>query len=160
MQPASRLSHPSQRLERLSLWLCLALARFMIHALSHVAPRVARQTLRHFAHAARLVLVARALRTTKLAKPRGADPTARKRRLTCRGVAGAQIRRALRANTPEARARAIADMLAAPERWIGLIARRLRKGFTKMRRLPRPKRQHTPCVTQITPSPCAAPNSS
>jgi hypothetical protein len=62
------------------------------------------------------------------------------RRLTGRGAAGAALRRALRKGALSQRARAICAALAAPERSVAQIVKRLQRGFTKLRRLPAPRR--------------------
>jgi hypothetical protein len=126
-----------QRLTRLSLWLALTVAWFAAHVLARLAPAAAARVLAGHARHARLLLVTRAARA--VAFRRGAIH-ADMRRLTCRGAAGGALRRALRKGAPSERVRAIGNALAAPERWVAKIAKRLQRGFTKLRRLPAPRR--------------------
>jgi hypothetical protein len=135
----------AQRLQRLSLWLALTIAWFAAHVLAHVAPRAAKGVLSQYARNARLLLVIRAVKA--VAFRRGAMH-ADMRRLTCRAAAGGVLRRALRKGALNQRVRALHAALAAPERWIAQIAKRLRRGFTKLRRLPAPRRTRATVVAQ------------
>lgn len=132
-----------QRLARLSLWLALTVTWFVAHVLARLAPHAAARVLTEHARYARLILVVRAVRAAAF---RRGFIHADMRRLTCRAVAGPALRRALRS------ASALCDALAAPERWIAQIVRRLKRGFTKLRALPAPRR------TRIS-APTFAPNS-
>jgi hypothetical protein len=140
--PRPRLAS-EQRLQRLSLWLALTAAWFAAHVLAHLAPRAAGRVLTEYSRDARLLLVIRAVKAA--AFRRGAIH-ADMRRLTCRAAAGAALRRALRKGALSQRARAICAALAAPDRWIARIVKRLQRGFTKLRRLPAPRRARTTCV--------------
>ncbi len=138
MKHTTRPRLPSeQRIQRLSLWLALTIAWFAAHVLAHLAPRAARGVLMEYARHARLLLLIRAVRAVSFR--RGAMH-ADMRRLTCRAVFGGALRRALRKGALRDRIRALCAALAAPERWIAHIARRLQRGFTKLRRLPAPRR--------------------
>jgi hypothetical protein len=128
----------AQRLQRLSLWLCLALAWFAAHVLTRLTPHAAARVLARHAHAARLILAATALRAAGVQMRSRSYRPAPAHRLTCRRLAGSRLRRALRLGAPGDRARAIAAVLAAPERWIAYLVRRLRRRFTKLGRLPKP----------------------
>lgn len=128
----SRLT--DQRLQRLTLWLALTVVWFASHVLAQVAPHAAARLLKQHAQTARLLLVARAVKRIGFRAPcRGVIPM-EARPYTCRRVAGAVLRRALRKG-----ASALCAVLAESERWIARIARSLRRGFTKLRRLPRPR---------------------
>jgi hypothetical protein len=126
-----------QRLSRLSLWLCLIVIRFAAQAL---APRTARRVLSAYAHAARLLLVAQALKRVALSARNPVRRAPEMRRLTTRRVVGSVLRRAMRRGTPGEQARVICAVLATPARWIAIVVRRLRRRFTKLRRLPNPPR--------------------
>jgi hypothetical protein len=126
------------RLQRLSLWLALTVAWFAAHVLAHLAPRAAGRILTQYARDARLLLVIRAV---KAAPFRRGAIHADMRRLTGRAAAGAALRRALRKGRSQ-RARAICAALAAPNRWVAQIVKRLQRGFTKLRRLPAPHAHH------------------
>jgi hypothetical protein len=145
-----------QRIARLSLWLALTIAWFAAHVLARLAPRAAAEILSEHARHARLLLVARAV---KAAAFRRGVIHADMRRLTCRAVAGAALRRALRTGPHARRARALCDALAAPERWLAHIVRRLRRGFTKLVRLPMPRRTRVHAIA-IAPRMADAINSS
>jgi hypothetical protein len=146
MKHTTRPLLPSeQRLQRLSLWLALTIAWFAAHVLAHVAPRAAKGVLTQYARNARLLLVIRAV---KAACFRRGVVHADMRRLTCRAAAGAVLRRALRNGALGQRARAICNALAEPERWIAQIAKRLQCGFTKLRRLPAPRRTRANAIAQ------------
>jgi hypothetical protein len=137
--PRPRLAS-EQRLRRLSLWLALTIAWFAAHVLAHLAPRAAGRVLTEHARHARLLLV---IRAAKAAAFRRGAIHADMRRLTCRAVAGAALRRALRNGALSQRARAICAALAAPDRWVAQIVKRLQRGFTKLRRLPALRRTRT-----------------
>jgi hypothetical protein len=124
-------------LQRLSLWLALTVAWFAAHVLAHLAPRAAGRVLTEHARNARLLLVIRAV---KAAAFRRSGIHADMRRLTGRAAAGAALRRALRKGPLSQRARTICTALAAPDRWVAQIVKRLQRGFTKLRRLPAPRR--------------------
>ncbi|MES1158948.1 MAG: hypothetical protein ABUL42_03540 [Terricaulis silvestris] len=157
MKHAPRPPLPSdQRLARLSLWLALTVAWFAANVLARIAPHAAALVLTEHARHARLLLVARAV---KAAAFRRGFIHAHMRRLTCRGVAGAALRRALRTGALNQRARAIAEALAAPERWIAHIVRRLKRRFTKLRRLPAPRRTRARIIA-LAPPAASAINSS
>jgi hypothetical protein len=136
-------THPAlsdTRLARLSLWLVLTIAYFVSHVLAHVAPKHAARVLTAYAHTARLLLVARAVTRAALPRnPRTHRPV-EAHRLTCRRVFGARLRRRMRKGTLAQRARALCALLAAPERCVAATVRRLRRRFTKLRRLPAPRR--------------------
>jgi hypothetical protein len=106
-------------------------------------------TRRQHARDARNVLALRAIRRIGFKAPRRGPIPIDIRRLTARGAAGAALRRAFRHKTLAGRARALCAMLAEPERWIAHIAKRLRRGFTRLRALPRPRR------AQLRPIACA-----
>jgi hypothetical protein len=139
-----------QRLQRLSLWLALSVAWFAAHVVARLAPRAAERMLTDYARHARLLLVIGAVRAAGFR--RGALH-GDMRRLLGRAVAGAALRRALRTGSLSQRARAICAALAAPERWVAHIAKRLQRGFTKLRRLPAPRRTR---VTTLAQAPHAA----
>jgi hypothetical protein len=131
-----------QRLQRLCLWLALMAARFAAHVLGAVAPQMAALLLKEYERGACNVLILRAVRRAGIKAPcRGSVPV-EMRRLRSRGVVGAALRRALRRKTLADRARALCTLLADADRWIALIARRLKRGFTKRRILPKPQRAH------------------
>ncbi|HWA21545.1 MAG TPA: hypothetical protein VG735_04010, partial [Caulobacterales bacterium] len=134
-----------QRLQRLSLWLALSVAWFAAHVIAHLAPCAAERMLTGYARHARLLLVVRAVRAAGFR--RGAIH-ADMRRLLGRAVAGAALRRAWRAGPLSQRAGAICAALAAPERWVAHIAKRLQRGFTKLRRLPAPRRTRVNVLAQ------------
>jgi hypothetical protein len=134
-----------QRLRRLSLWLALTIAWFAAHVLAPLAPRAARGVLTDYARNVRLLLVIRAVKAVAF---RRGVVHADMRRLTCRAVAGPALRRALRKGALSQRARALFTALAAPERWIARIAKRLQRGFTKLRRLPAPRRTRAKAIAQ------------
>ncbi|MES1158910.1 MAG: hypothetical protein ABUL42_03345 [Terricaulis silvestris] len=140
--PRPRLAS-EQRLQRLSLWLALTVAWFAAHMLAHLAPRAAGRMLTEYARDARMLLVIRAVKTAAF---RRSGIHADMRRLTGRAAAGAALRRALRKGPLSQRARAICAALAAPDRWVGQIAKRLQRGFTKLRRLPAPRGTPAACV--------------
>ncbi|HWA22198.1 MAG TPA: hypothetical protein VG735_07380 [Caulobacterales bacterium] len=124
----------AQRLLRLSLWLRLTVSWFAAQVLALTAPRAAACFLEKYARDARMLLVLRAVKAAGFR--RGGVITADMRRLTGRGVAGVKLRRALRTGTFSQRACAICDALAAPDRWIAYIVKRLQRGFTKLQRAP------------------------
>jgi hypothetical protein len=124
----------AQRLLRLSLWLRLTVSWFAAHVLALTAPQAAACILAKHARDTRMLLVLRAVKAAGFRR-RGVI-TADMRRLTGRGVAGVKLRRELRTGTFSQRARAICDALAAPDRWIAYIVKRLRRGFTKLQRAP------------------------
>ncbi len=146
----------AQRLQRLGLWLALTVAWFAAHVLAHVAPRGARGLLNEYARHARLLLVIRAVKSVAF---RRGVVHADMRRLTCRAAAGAVLRRALRRGALSQRARALCNALAEPERWIARIAKRLQRGFTKLRRQPSPRRTRVKALAQA-PRAASAVNSS
>jgi hypothetical protein len=148
------------RLARLSLWLALAVAYFVSHVLAHVAPKRAARCLAAYAHAARLVLVARAVKRAALPRKPRTHRRVDAHRLTCRRVFGARLRRLTRKGSLTTRAQAICALLAAPERCIAAIVRRLRRRFTKLRRLPAPRRASDTCPRARAPSAKVAINSS
>lgn len=141
MNPATRPRITEQTLSRLCLWLALIAARLIAPALNAIAPRAAARLLDEYARIAAMLLVARAVKRIAFKAPRlspcwGRFPVER-RRLNVRRVAGARLRRALRVVSRDDRARALCAVLAAAERWIAHITRRLQRGFTKLRRLPK-----------------------
>lgn len=138
-----------QRLARLSLWLALTVAWFAANVLARIAPHASARVLTEHARHARLLLVTRAV---KAAAFRRGLIHADMRRLTCRSVAGAALRRALRTGALSQRACAIAEALAAPERWIAYIARLLKRRFTKLRRLPTPRRTRARIMALAPPA--------
>ena len=136
MNQASRLSRTTdQRLQRLMLWLALTVARFIAPMLNAVAPRAAKRALSDYARAARLLITLAAVRRVAFKAPKRGDMPIGARRHTTRRVAGAALRRALRKDP-----RALCAALAASERWIATIMRRLRRGLTKLCCLPKPRR--------------------
>jgi hypothetical protein len=145
-----------QRLARLSLWLALTVAWFAAHVLAWIAPHAAVRILTDHARHARLLLVTRAV---KAAAFRRGFIHADMRRLACRSVAGAALRRGLRTGALSQRARAIGEALAAPERWIAYIVRRLKRRFTKLGRLPTPRRTRARAIA-LAPPTASAVNSS
>jgi hypothetical protein len=155
------LSHiTDQRLSRLSLWLCLTVMWFAANVLARLAPHAAERALAAYAHAARTLLVARALKQTALCQRAPAISRIKTRNLTVRRVVGSTVRRALRGGSLAERARRICALLAAPERWIAAISRRLRRRFTKLRRLPAPPRARLFAATLLPSAPTNAINSS
>jgi hypothetical protein len=60
------------------------------------------------------------------------------------------LRRALRSAD---RARALCAVLAAAERWIAHITRRLQRGLTKLRRLPKPRRVRLSAIARAPAGP-------
>jgi hypothetical protein len=124
----------------LSLWLTLTIAWFAAHVLAHVAPQAAARMLTQYARDAGVLLVVRALKQIIPPAARRSHLPQDIRRLTCRAVAGARLRRALHTGTLIERARAIADAVTNPERWVAHIVRRMQRRFTRMRRLPAPIR--------------------
>jgi hypothetical protein len=128
----------ANRLPRLALWLCLTVTWFVAHVLGRISPQAARRTLNRYAGWACVLLAAGAMaaRGPRRGRPRPADG----RRLTARCVAGPILRRALRRGTLAERAQAICAVLAAPDRWIAHIVRRLQRRFTKLGCLPRAPR--------------------
>jgi hypothetical protein len=141
-----------QRLQRLSLWLALTVAWFVAHVLGAVAPEAAARLLAQHARSARLLLVARAVKRLGFTAAR-IPLRIERRRLTCRAVAGAALRHAFRQRTLAGRARALCAALADAERWIARIVRRLRRGFTKLRCLPKPHRTYLPAAAPAAPLP-------
>jgi hypothetical protein len=144
MSTAHPLRISDQRLQRLCLWLALTVARFAAHVLGAVAPQMAARMLAGHSHAARNLLILRAIRCVGIKPPkvafwRGSSPV-EMRRIMSRGVGGPALRRALRGRTRADRANALCTVLADAERWIARIARRLKRGFTKLRCLPKPCR--------------------
>ncbi len=85
------------------------------------------------------MLILCAMKRMRFPKPAHRNHRAgvRKRDLSLRRVGGAALRRALRANTPAARARAIYAILTNPEVCIARLMRRMQRRFTKLRVLPR-----------------------
>lgn len=140
MQTSARPALSEPRLARLSLWLALAIGYFVAHGLARIAPKRAAEVIAHYARAVRLVLVARAVKRAALPKTARTHRPAPAHRLTCRRVLGANLRRRLRLGGTVERARTLTALLAAPERWIAAITRRLRRRFTRLRRLPAPRR--------------------
>ncbi|MES1158535.1 MAG: hypothetical protein ABUL42_01440 [Terricaulis silvestris] len=147
----------AQRLSRLSLWLRLTVSWFAAHVLALAAPQAAACFLAKHARDTRMLLVSRAVKAARFR--RGGVITADMRRLTSRGVAGVKLRRALHTGTFSQRARAICDALAAPDRWIAYIVKRLRRGFTKLQRAPALGREKV-TIVRAAPSPRDAINSS
>jgi hypothetical protein len=138
MNAAPRPRITERTLQRLCLWLALVVARLAAPVLNALAPRAAARLLDEYARMAAMLLVARAVARTRFKAPgRGRYPV-QSRPLNVRRVAGAQLRRALRSPQSADRARALCACVANAERWIAYIARRLRRGLTKLRRLPRP----------------------
>jgi hypothetical protein len=161
-QSRTKLRISEQRLQRLSLWLALTIAWFAAHVLGAIAPQMAARLLNQHAHSARLLLVARAVKRIGFTAQHMPSRVER-RRLTCRGVAGVLMRSALRRGTLSDRAQALCTALAEAERWIGYIARRLQRGFTKLRILPKPRRVYLRAAVQAPPPEIhasIAPNSS
>jgi hypothetical protein len=83
----------AQRLQRLSLWLCLALAWFAAHVLTRVAPHAAAQVLTRHAREARLIWLGLYEPPTSGCDRVLIGPVFM-HRLTCRRLAGARLRRA------------------------------------------------------------------
>jgi hypothetical protein len=157
-QTAPRIT--DERLQRLCLWLALTVAWFAAHVLGAVAPedplkRAAAVLLAQHGRIARNLLALRAVRRIGFKAPRRTSVPVDIRRLTARGVAGVALRRALRRHTLAGRTRALCALLAESERWIAHIARRLKRGFTKLRALPRPRRAH---LRSIASAPLTAPH--
>jgi hypothetical protein len=140
MSSAHPLRISDQRLQRLCLWLALTVAQFAAHVLGAVAPQMAARMLTEHADAARNLLILRAIRRVGIKPTRRRSSPVEMRRILSRGVVGAALRRALRGRTRADRAHALCAVLADAERWIARIVRRLRRGFTKLRCLPRPRR--------------------
>lgn len=136
MTNAIRTPITEHHLQRLCLWLALVVARLAAPVLNAIAPRAIARLLDEYARTARLLLVARAINHIAFKAPRRGPLPVDFRRHTLRRVAGASLRRALRGHD---RARALVACLADAERWIAHIARRLQRGLTKLRRLPRPR---------------------
>ena len=133
MNPSARPSRISdQRLQRLCLWLVLTIARFAAPLLNTLAPRAASRMLRQYTEIARLLIVARAVKRVAFKAPRSGPIPEGSRRYTTRRVAGAALRRALRQD--------VREVLAEAERWIAHVTRRLQRGLTKLRLLPKPRR--------------------
>jgi hypothetical protein len=122
------------------MWLALTIAWFAGCVLALAAPQTARRMLAKYARWAAVILVLRAMRRVSGARawPRTLDPRKRCRPASIRRLAGAALRRALRAPTPEHRARVIWALLKAPEYWTARLARRLLKRLTKLALTPRP----------------------
>lgn len=149
----------AKRLSRLSLWLCLTVTWFAAHVLAHLAPHASHRALNHYASVARLLLVASALQQNAPSSRRRLRPAAA-RRLSIRRAAGPALRRTLRQGSFAQRAGAICAALAAPERWLAAITRRLRRGFTKLGRLPTPRRMRERAPARAPRPPQHAVNSS
>lgn len=138
MNAAPRPRITERTLQRLCLWLALVVARLVGPVLEALAPRAGARLLDEYARIAAMLFVARAVTRTRFKAPRLGFIPMESRRLNVRRVAGAQLRRALCSPHRADRARALCTCLANAERWIAHIARRLRRGLTKLRRLPRP----------------------
>jgi hypothetical protein len=127
------------RLARLQTWLALTIAWFAAHVLALVAPNAAANELARLGRWTRLLIIVRALKRTSLPRtsnrPRCYDNHSRVRRLTDRRMAGAGLRRALKARSPQARARALYAALTYADAWIARLARRFTRRFTKLRRV-------------------------
>lgn len=140
MSAAPRPPITEQRLQRLCLWLALVVAKLAGRVLNVIAPRALARLLDEYARNAAMLLVLRAVKRIAFKAPRRGPIPVESRRLNVRRVAGARLRQALRSGVDRAkdRIRALCACLADAERWIAHIVRRLRRGFTKLRRLPRP----------------------
>jgi hypothetical protein len=159
MHAAPSPSAIQRRVSRLSLWLCLTVTWFAAHVLGRIAPHAANKMLIDYARIARTLLVAHALRHGAVSAHKR-TPQAETRSPTVRRVAGPALRRALRQGSFRDRANAICAALAAPERWIKCIVRRLRLRFTKPGRLPAPSQTMAYLIARTRSMPAAAVNSS
>ena len=149
MTPSPRPSRlTDQRLQRLSLWLALTIAWFAAHVLNTLAPKAAARLSSQHAHYARMLLVLHAVRRLAFTAPRRGPIPIDARNYTTRRVAGAALRRALRQGP-----RALCAILAAPERWVALVVRRLARGLTKLRRLPKVRRAMARESARFMPTP-------
>lgn len=130
------------------LWLNLTLVWFAANVVALFAPHEAANELKRYARYALILLAVRALKRVALRKGhRRAFSADRFRRFTCRRTVGSALRRALRTGSLHERAGAIYAAMTAPERWIARIAARLKRRFTKLRRLPAPRRAHARAIT-------------
>jgi hypothetical protein len=134
----SRNSAP--RLQRFALWLALSLSRLAVQFVTCVAPRTAHHLLNAYTRGAMSILLLMALRRAPVHRRRRRAIPMQRRLITLRRLVGAEMRRFLWKGTPSERALALASMLAAPERWIAYIVRRLKRRLTKLMRLPAPRR--------------------
>jgi hypothetical protein len=143
MTTAIRTAITEHHLQRLCLWLALVVARLVAPVLNAIAPHAMARLLDDYARIARLLLVARAMQRVAFKAPRfGPVPAAISegwRGPNVRRVAGANLRRALRGG--------LIACLAEAERWIAHLTRRLQRGLTKLRRLPKPRRVHLPAIS-------------
>jgi hypothetical protein len=149
-----------QRISRLSLWLHLTVAWFAAHVLALFAPHQAARELKRYARYARFLLMIRTLKQTPWPRRRRRACTpGHIRHMTWRRIAGGVLRRALHTGSLRDRANAIYAAMTAPERWLAHIARRLKRRFTKLRRLPAARRTQA-CAVTFAPQAAAAINSS
>ena len=133
----------AHRLARFRRWLELSILWFAAHLLGRIAPALAARQLTRYRRWARHWLVVQAVARVQAppARPRPAHDFAPRRRLTPRRMLGVRAIRALRGEgSLRQRAQALAAILAAPKRLIARIVRRLRRRFSKLRALPRPRR--------------------
>lgn len=143
MSAAPRTPITERRLQRLCLWLALVVAKLAGPVLSVIAPRALARLLDEYARNAAMLLVLRAVKRIGFKAPRRGPIPVESRRFNARRVAGARLRRALRgwrASSVSDRILTFCAALAEAERWIAHITRRLRRGFTKLRLLPKPRR--------------------
>lgn len=129
------------RLNRLHKWLSLWLVWFVAHVLAHIAPQRAVALLAQARRRTRILLLIHALRRVppppQPHKPRCYDLARPCRRVSSSVIVGHALNRALKAPDAIAQAQHLYAILANPERWIARIVRRLKRGFTKLRRAPR-----------------------
>lgn len=152
MNTAIRTTISEHRLQRLCLWLALVVARLAAPVLNVIAPRAMARLLDDYARIARLLLVARAIKRVAFRAPRLGVIPADFRRHTLRRIAGASLRRALRGPdraSLDDKVRALVACLAEAERWIAHLTRRLQRGLTKLRRLPRPRQAPLRAVAMV-----------
>jgi hypothetical protein len=152
---------PSEtRLARLTTWLALTVTWFAAHVLALFAPHQATSQLKKYARWSAIVLIVCAMKRMRFPRPahRNHRPGARKRDLSMRRLGGAELRQALRAGTPAARARAIYAILTNPERCLARLVRRMQRRFTKLRVLPRPYADAAPVREAMSLAMCGAPH--
>ena len=124
-------------LQRLQQWMMLTLVRFAVHLLAVIAPDVAARCIAEMRGRLCTVMLVRAFRLVREPRPLGrADCDDRAwtlRDLRVRGMAGFVFMRALAGRGALEQSRALYAVLADADRWVAHLARRIARGFTKLR---------------------------
>jgi len=129
---------PSEhQFKRLQKWLTLTLVWFVAHVLATIAPAMAARCLADARRNARNLLLVRAFYHApreRVRWPEGYDPRERVEDVAPRQMAGLAFAQALSARGALAQCRALYAVLQNADVWIARIARRLRRGFTRLHR--------------------------